>query len=187
MLAILKLDIGGIPEAWITIETAACLIAANATAWTLGDTVARLRGGTNAISGRQSVLDVPSIVAVHGKARGCNLLNHVPTLDRRKLARRDRHVCAYCGERFTEDLLTIDHVKPLSRGGTHAWTNVLAACAPCNNAKADREPHEWGRLPLFAPYAPNRYEGLILANRRILADQMEFLVARVSAKSRVMQ
>ena len=38
---------------------------------------------------------------------------------------------------------------------------------------------------LYAPYVPNRAEFLILANRRILADQMEFLRQHVSANSRI--
>jgi hypothetical protein len=38
---------------------------------------------------------------------------------------------------------------------------------------------------LYAPYVPNRAEFLILANRRILADQMEFLKQHVSANSRL--
>ena len=38
---------------------------------------------------------------------------------------------------------------------------------------------------VYAPYIPNRAEFLILANRRILADQMEFLKLHVAAHSRV--
>jgi len=38
---------------------------------------------------------------------------------------------------------------------------------------------------VYAPYVPNRAEFLILANRRILVDQMEFLKQHVSAQSRV--
>jgi 5-methylcytosine-specific restriction endonuclease McrA len=47
---------------------------------------------------------------------------------------RDRHRCQYCGERRD---LTIDHVHPTSRGGPHAWENVVASCDPCNNRKGD--------------------------------------------------
>ena len=35
---------------------------------------------------------------------------------------------------------TIDHVMPRSRGGRHAWENVVAACARCNHKKGDRTP-----------------------------------------------
>ena len=38
---------------------------------------------------------------------------------------------------------------------------------------------------LYLPYVPNRAEFLILSNRQILADQMDFLARHVPAKSRV--
>ena len=38
----------------------------------------------------------------------------------------------------------------------------------------------------YAPYVPNKAEYLILTNRRILLDQMEFLKPHVSAFSRVL-
>ena len=38
---------------------------------------------------------------------------------------------------------------------------------------------------LYAPYVPNKAEYLILTNRRILADQMEFLKQHVASHSRL--
>jgi 5-methylcytosine-specific restriction endonuclease McrA len=55
-------------------------------------------------------------------------------LTRRAVLDRDGHACAYCGGKAD----TIDHVRPRSRGGTHSWTNVVAACARCNHRKGDR-------------------------------------------------
>jgi 5-methylcytosine-specific restriction endonuclease McrA len=55
-------------------------------------------------------------------------------LTRRAVLDRDAHACAYCGGRAD----TIDHVRPRSRGGIHAWSNVVAACARCNHRKGDR-------------------------------------------------
>ena len=40
---------------------------------------------------------------------------------------------------------------------------------------------------VYLPYVPNRAEYLILTNRRILADQMQFLAQHVSAQSRLHQ
>ena len=76
---------------------------------------------------------------------------------------------------------------PASRGGAHVWTNVLSACRRCNHGKSDRTPEEWGHLPLFVAYTPNKYEGLILSNRRVLADQLEFLLAGVPKNSRLVE
>ena len=60
--------------------------------------------------------------------------------------------CHYCGKSgLVEDaahaptlgsafLATIDHVVPLSRGGAvRAETNLVVACYPCNQRKADGE------------------------------------------------
>jgi len=38
---------------------------------------------------------------------------------------------------------------------------------------------------LYVPHVPNLHEGFILRNRRILADQMEFLMAGVPRHSRL--
>jgi hypothetical protein len=39
---------------------------------------------------------------------------------------------------------------------------------------------------LYTPYVPSLWEDFILRNRRILADQMEFLMAHVPKSSRLM-
>lgn len=59
----------------------------------------------------------------------------VPPVNRREVFRRDRHRCQYCD---STKRLTIDHVIPRSKGGTHTWDNVVAACQRCNSIKGDR-------------------------------------------------
>lgn len=49
--------------------------------------------------------------------------------------------CAYCG--CTPDVLTMDHVVPLSRGGDHTESNIVPACKSCNSSKCDRLLSEW--------------------------------------------
>ena len=61
-------------------------------------------------------------------------------LSRRAIFARDGHRCQYC-DRAAEN---IDHVVPRSRGGTHAWDNVVASCRACNARKEDRLPTEAG-------------------------------------------
>ena len=63
--------------------------------------------------------------------------------------------------------------------------NVVTACRACNQRKGNRTPEDARMELIYAPYVPNRAEFLILANRRILADQMEFLKQHVSANSRL--
>ena len=68
---------------------------------------------------------------------------------------------------------------PISRQGKDEWENVVSACLPCNLKKSNRTPQQ-ANMPLLAiPYRPSWVEHLILSNRNILADQMEFLVSRL--------
>lgn len=48
--------------------------------------------------------------------------------------------CFYCG---SEEGLSMDHVIPLSRGGTHGPGNIVPACIPCNCQKQARTITEW--------------------------------------------
>lgn len=54
---------------------------------------------------------------------------------------RDGRVCAYCGS--TVGHFSIDHVVPVSRGGTHDIRNIVVACRRCNSAKGNRSLHEF--------------------------------------------
>lgn len=46
---------------------------------------------------------------------------------------RDNHQCVYCG---SDKRLTLDHVKPRSKGGSNARHNLVTACISCNSARA---------------------------------------------------
>jgi 5-methylcytosine-specific restriction endonuclease McrA len=84
-------------------------------------------------------------------------------LTRRAVFARDGGRCAYC----TAPATSLDHVVPRSRGGLHAWDNVVAACGRCNNAKANRTPSEMGWRLHVPPAAPRGPSWLILAVRRV--------------------
>ena len=63
--------------------------------------------------------------------------------------------------------------------------NVVASCRPCNQHKGAKLPHEAHMPLIYAPYTPSLWEDMILRNRRILADQMEFLSANLPRTSRL--
>ena len=48
--------------------------------------------------------------------------------------------CFYCGG---VDGITMDHVIPISRGGTHGIGNLVPACMSCNLKKNDKTVMEW--------------------------------------------
>ena len=171
---ILQLDIAGYPMAWLSCREAISLVLSDDIAWTAGDQVVRVHGGHNAITGARSFIDLATIMAVRN-ARGDYMRDVTPTLTNDALFRRDKFTCLYCGESYAPHGLTRDHVKPSSRGGADTWENVVTACRACNLVKADKTPEEAGMPLLALPFAPSRVETLLLANRRIMADQAEFI------------
>jgi len=80
------------------------------------------------------------------------------------------------GSIITKQLLSRDHVRPLSQGGRDHWKNVVTACKRCNNHKADRTPEQANMKLLAIPFVPNYAEYIYLQGRHIIADQMEFLL-----------
>jgi 5-methylcytosine-specific restriction endonuclease McrA len=64
---------------------------------------------------------------------------------------RDEWTCQYCGAQAEN----LDHVVPRSRGGLHAWENVVAACRRCNARKENRTPQEAGFRLARHPFAPS--------------------------------
>lgn len=69
-----------------------------------------------------------------------------------RLMKRDNHTCKLCGRKVNEsdytyindtfiagnDYPSIDHIKPLSKGGVHQWDNVQLAHRICNSLKSDK-------------------------------------------------
>lgn len=67
---------------------------------------------------------------------------------RLKIYIRDKYKCGYCGKKFDSKDLTLDHITPKSKGGSGIPENLVTACKPCNNRKADRTPDE-ANMPLI--------------------------------------
>ncbi|MEP7282737.1 MAG: HNH endonuclease [Rubrivivax sp.] len=181
---VLQLDVSGRPQAWVSARDAAVLYASDGVAWTLGDACHVLRGGIQRATGLQSRIELHPIIAVRG-AVPTRAWRQAPALSNPKLFVRDRHFCAYCGGRYGFDDLTREHIVPVSRGGVDSWMNCITACRPCNGRKGNRMPEEAHMTLLYLPYVPSLHEDMILRGRRILVDQMEFLLASVPRTSRL--
>ncbi|MBL8472882.1 MAG: HNH endonuclease [Rhodocyclaceae bacterium] len=184
MPLILTLDMHGVPHRWVSWQHACFYYAKDLVAWTAGNSEFVIRGGINRLTGVRSTLCTNSIIAIKGRALGARGVAVVPPLNNHELFHRDRYICAYCGGDFGFGRLTRDHIVPLSRGGRDVWMNVVTACRTCNQRKGARQPEQAGMELLYAPYVPNKAEYLILSNRSILADQMDFLARHVHAHSR---
>jgi hypothetical protein len=182
---VLRTDVSGMPLEWIGYQQAVRLIALDQVSYSLGRTLYRIRGGINAVSGRQSAIEVNAIIASIGHHPYAQLFsdNYTPPLSNKALFRRDQSLCLYCGEQFPNFLLSRDHVKPLSQGGKDRWSNVVTACKRCNNHKAGRTPEQAAMQLLAIPFTPTHAEYIYLQGKRIMADQMEFLVAHFPRNS----
>ena len=54
--------------------------------------------------------------------------------------------CAISGSYVNFDDMTVDHIVPLSRGGTNAMRNLRLACRTCNRSKGNLSDEEFCRL-----------------------------------------
>lgn len=58
--------------------------------------------------------------------------------------------CAYCDTPPIDDKsLTVDHVKPKSKGGEDRTSNCVPACKACNHSKGSMAWREWYRMQDF--------------------------------------
>ncbi len=56
-----------------------------------------------------------------------------------KLYERDEGICGICQEKCNWGDKSMDHIKPLSKGGTHTWDNVQLAHLVCNSKKGNKD------------------------------------------------
>lgn len=65
----------------------------------------------------------------------------IPLAIQRQVLTRDGRRCTYCGD--TSGPFDLDHILPLSRGGSDEPSNLTLACATCNRSKGGRTLAEW--------------------------------------------
>jgi 5-methylcytosine-specific restriction endonuclease McrA len=106
------------------------------------------------ISSPTTVINLPSVIALKEYVSQ----NRNPAFTRFNVFLRDRFSCQYCGNGFSASDLTFDHVVPRSKGGRTNWTNVVAACSPCNLRKGNKLPGQCNMHPLLRPSAPNMWQ-----------------------------
>lgn len=62
---------------------------------------------------------------------------------KRTIYDRQNGLCAYCGQRRQLKRMTVDHIIPLSKGGTNDIDNLQCTCRKCNGLKEDMLPSEF--------------------------------------------
>lgn len=184
-MSVLALDVSGLPRRWISYDDAITYHAKQLVAWSMGEIIAKYYGGIQK-DGTQSYIETPSIIAVKGSGYAPRKSMKVP-LTNKTLFARDRNICAYCGGHFKHTQLSRDHIYPKYLGGPNEWTNVVTACKTCNQKKGCKTLKQSNMELIYVPYEPNHFENLILQNRNILADQMDYLMAGVPKHSRILK
>jgi 5-methylcytosine-specific restriction endonuclease McrA len=120
-------------------------------------------------------IPAPKVIVLHDYI---NILSE-PKFSRRNIILRDRFICQYCAKKFPINELTFDHLIPKSRGGRTIWTNIVAACEPCNTAKGDTMPNFSGQKgkkdwrPLKMPKQPTVHH--------LMKAGIEFLPEKIKA------
>lgn len=67
--------------------------------------------------------------------------NRTPISKRKRfeIFKRDNFTCKYCGRKPPEVVLEIDHIVPVSAGGTSEKFNLTTSCFSCNRGKSSIE------------------------------------------------
>lgn len=74
---------------------------------------------------------------------------NIPRSLREQVLKRDNYTCLYCGEQGTQTLdpdglpWHLDHLHPVSKGGTNHPSNLVASCRSCNLVKHDATAAEY--------------------------------------------
>jgi hypothetical protein len=67
---------------------------------------------------------------------------------RARVLERDGFKCRRCGKGPTEGPLEVDHITPVSEGGTADESNLQTLCKPCNRGKGTDDPTTQDHSPL---------------------------------------
>lgn len=139
------------PLGVISVERAIILV--------LTDRATCVEEGTKVFRSAYFEMFIPTVIKLNKYAK----IPHRTTigLSRRAIFARDGGLCAYCDNKAE----TIDHVIPKSKGGGHAWENVVAACAKCNHKKGDKSLTDMGWKLTFVPVAPTGVAWRIIGYR----------------------
>ena len=108
-----------------------------------------LEAGKHGLATPNAVFDAPSVIRLMYMIKRPRPR---VKLTRREIFIRDDFTCQYCGMRGHD--LTIDHIVPRSRGGLHAWDNVVASCKACNHRKGGKSVAEARMTLRNSPHEP---------------------------------
>jgi hypothetical protein len=84
---------------------------------------------------KQELLAIPEDVLDYLQFGRVIKSRYIPSKIKSKLFERDGGICQECGDPYD---IEIDHIKPVSKGGTSTLNNLQLLCKPCNRKKRDK-------------------------------------------------
>ena len=79
---------------------------------------------------------------IRGLLRARRRHARIEQVSRLRVMKRDTSTCYMCGRKLGYSEMVLDHVIPLSRGGSHSEDNLKVACVTCNLRKGPKLPAE---------------------------------------------
>ena len=79
------------------------------------------------------------------RARKAGVGGEHSSADVKEILKLQKGRCAYCREPISKKKRHVDHIIPLSRGGSNDKTNIQILCVPCNLSKGGRDPIDFAR------------------------------------------
>jgi 5-methylcytosine-specific restriction endonuclease McrA len=91
--------------------------------------------------GRKWRSENKELMAFYQRARRAKIKNNsIYYVSSKELKKLKNSPCFYCGN---NDLIEIDHIIPIARGGSHGIGNLISACRGCNRSRQDKTIMEW--------------------------------------------
>ena len=94
--------------------------------------------------------------------------------DKKEILQKSGGRCAHCGKPLTHKNATIDHVIPISKGGTNENDNLVALCHECNYKKGD----EVINPVAYYKYLSEEHLEIFRANHREYCEDISFLTTK---------
>ncbi len=95
---------------------------------------------------------IPRVIKIDTTA-GIEIIKTVK-YSRYNIYKRDGSKCQYCGTKCKNNIRTLDHVHPKSKGGKSTWENVVTSCKYCNGKKGSQTLDTLGWQLKKQPVAP---------------------------------
>lgn len=109
----------------------------------------------------------------------------IPKRTRFEVFKRDKFTCQYCGKSAPDVVLQVDHVIPVSKGGTNEIMNLVTSCLECNLGKSNVELNDDSAIKVMKKQIDELAERrqqieMMYEWQRGLIDTEEFAVGKIN-------